>query len=72
MDAPSIEPPVSDPVRVLPRFLREGSFGNPQLASCGNHDHLALIYEIRRNNLTSLPVPSSWHGARREMCVHCR
>lgn len=31
--------------RQLPPFLRESSLKTTQVASCGNHDHLALIYD---------------------------
>jgi signal transduction histidine kinase len=35
----------------LPSFLRAWSLNHPELSSCGNHDHLALIYENQDEQL---------------------
>jgi signal transduction histidine kinase len=45
MATQTVFPPPGGPRRPLPAFLRPWSLQNPRLASCGNHDHLALIYD---------------------------
>jgi signal transduction histidine kinase len=45
MDALASGAHVAAPAGPLPPFLREWTFGESQLSSCGTHDHLALIYD---------------------------
>ena len=45
MDTLASNPIAEGPVGSLPPFLRKWSLQNSQLASCANHDHLALIYD---------------------------
>ena len=44
-------PLTGEPVRSLLPFLRSWTLENPQIASCANHDHLALIYENQAEQL---------------------
>jgi len=45
------QPLTVEPVRPLPQFLRKWTLDNPQIESCANHDHLALIYENQTEQL---------------------
>ena len=38
-------PQAGQPVQPLPPFLDKWTLPNPQVASCVNHDHLAIIYD---------------------------
>ncbi len=40
-----------EPAGPLPPFLRAWTLENPQIATCANHDHLALIYENQAEQL---------------------
>lgn len=51
MDTLASKPDCAEPARHLPPFLSEWSLGNSQLTSCGNHDHLALIYDNQEEQL---------------------
>jgi signal transduction histidine kinase len=43
--------PSPEPGRPLPPFLRTWSLDNPHVASCGNHDHFAIIYDNHQEQL---------------------
>ena len=38
-------PDTGKPVQPLPPFLNKWTLANPQVKLCGNHDHLAMIYD---------------------------
>jgi signal transduction histidine kinase len=44
-------PSTAEELRQLPPFLRTSTLPHPQLASCANHDHLALIYDNQNEQL---------------------
>lgn len=43
--------PLAEPDPLLPPFLRPWTLPNPQVASCGNHDHFAIIYDNQVDQL---------------------
>jgi hypothetical protein len=45
MAAIAPKPLTAESVRPLPAFLNKWTLANQQVASCGNHDHFALIYD---------------------------
>ncbi len=47
----TVNKPYPETGRKLPPFLRTWSLQNPQVASCGNHDHFAIIYDNQEDQL---------------------
>ncbi|MFP5237425.1 MAG: MEDS domain-containing protein [Acidobacteriota bacterium] len=45
MTMPTTLPTASWPAQPLPPFLNKWTLPNPQVASCKNHDHFAIIYD---------------------------